>query len=118
MLVTLLVLEGLAALLVTLLNLVTSNALGQDFLAWESYLIPGVFGALCLVAAFGVMRSMTWGRALAAIAQLLVLAGGDRAPVERPARPPGGRSASDSGVCCSSNEPPGRPGTRFGKHDS
>ena len=76
MLVTLLVLEGLAALLVTLLNLVTSNALGQDFLPWESFLIPGVFGALCLVAAFGVMRSKTWGRALAAIAQLLVLAGG------------------------------------------
>ena len=35
MLVTLLVLEGLAALLVTLLNLVTSNALGQDFLPWS-----------------------------------------------------------------------------------
>ena len=76
MLVTLLVLEGLAALLVTLLNLVTSDALGQDFLPWESYLIPGAFGALCLVAAFGVMRSKTWGRILAAIAQLLVLAGG------------------------------------------
>ena len=74
MLVTLLVLEGLAALSVTLLNLVTSRELGQDFLPWESYLVPGIFGALCLVAAFGVMRSKAWAKALAAIVQLLVLA--------------------------------------------
>jgi hypothetical protein len=73
-LVTVLVLEGLAALIVTLLNLVTSRELGQDFLPWESYLVPGIFGALCLVAAFGVMRSKAWAKALAAIVQLLVLA--------------------------------------------
>ena len=44
----LLVLEGLGGLLVTLLNVVTSRALGHDFLPWESSLIPAGFGVLCL----------------------------------------------------------------------
>lgn len=75
-LMVLLILEGLGALFVTLLNLVTSRALGQDFLPWESAFIPGGFGVLCLIAAVGLMRSGSWGKVLAAITQLLVLAGG------------------------------------------
>ncbi|MGH8928679.1 MAG: hypothetical protein ACRDWH_10035 [Acidimicrobiia bacterium] len=75
-LMVLLVLEGLGALLVALLNIVTSRALGHDFLPWESTFIPGGFGILCLVAAAGLFGSGTWARILAAIAQLLVLAGG------------------------------------------
>lgn len=75
-LIILLVLEGLGALLVTLLNVVTSRALGQDFLPWESSVIPGGFGVLCLLAAFGLMRLGSWGTILAAISQLLVLAAG------------------------------------------
>ena len=75
-LVVLLIVEGLGALFVTLLNVVTSRALGQDFLPWESGLIPGAFGVMCLAAAFGVMRSESWGAVLAAVAQVFVLAGG------------------------------------------
>jgi uncharacterized membrane protein (UPF0136 family) len=75
-LMILLLLEGLGALFVTLLNLVTSEALGQDFLPWESSVIPGGFGVLCLIAAFGLMQSGSWGTVFAAITQLLVLAGG------------------------------------------
>ena len=75
-LVILLVLEGLGGLLVALLNQVTSRALGQDFLPLESWLIPAGFGVLCLAAAFGVMRSTSWGTILAAISQLVVLAVG------------------------------------------
>ena len=44
---------GSGGLLVTLLNVVTSRALGQDFLPWESSLIPAGFGVLCLAAASG-----------------------------------------------------------------
>ena len=72
LLVALLVLEGLAGLLVTLLNVVTSRALGQDFLPWESAVIPAAFGALCLIAAFGIWKSAPWGKALADISQVLV----------------------------------------------
>lgn len=75
-LVVILVVEGLGALFVTLLNVVTSRALGQDFLPWESALIPGAFGVLCLAAAFGVLRAETWGAVLAAVVQVFVLAGG------------------------------------------
>ena len=75
-LVVLLTLEGLGALFVTLLNVVTSRALGQDFLPWESSVIPGAFGVLCLAAALGVMRGQSWGAVLAAVAQVFVLAGG------------------------------------------
>ena len=75
-LVSLLVLEGLAGLLVTILNVVTSRALGQDFLPWESSVIPAGFGVLCLLAAFGLMRFGSWGTILATISQLLVLAAG------------------------------------------
>ena len=75
-LVVLLVVEGLGALFVTLLNVVTSRALGQDFLPWESALIPGAFGIMCLAAAFGVTREGSWGAVLAAVAQVFVLAGG------------------------------------------
>lgn len=77
-LMVLLILEGLAALFVTLLNVVTSRALGQDFLPWESAFIPGGFGfgVLCLIAAVGLIGSGSWAKVLAAIAQLLVLAGG------------------------------------------
>lgn len=74
-LVILLVLEGLGALFVTLLNVVTSRALGQDFLPLESSLVPGAFGVLCLVAAFGLVRVRPWGWVLAAVAQILILAG-------------------------------------------
>ena len=72
LLIALLVLEGLGGLLVTLLNVVTSRALGQDFLPWESAVIPAAFGALCLIAAFGIWKSVSWGKALAAISQVLV----------------------------------------------
>jgi hypothetical protein len=72
----LLVLEGLGALFVTLLNAVTSRALGQDLLPLESSLVPGAFGVLCLVAAFGIIRARPWGWLLAGVAQILVLAGG------------------------------------------
>jgi uncharacterized membrane protein (UPF0136 family) len=72
----LLVLEGLGAVLVTILNIVTSRALRQGFLPLESWLVPGAFGALCLFAAFGLSRARSWGRVLAAVAQVLVLAGG------------------------------------------
>ena len=72
LLIALLVLEGLGGLLVTLLNVVTSRALGQDFLPWESAVIPAAFGALCLIAAFGIWKSASWGKALAAISQALV----------------------------------------------
>lgn len=72
----LLILEGLGALFVTLLNVFTSQALGQDFLPWESAFIPGGFGLLCLIAVFGLNGSSSWGKVLAAITQLLVLAGG------------------------------------------
>lgn len=82
-LVILLVIEGLGGLLVTLLNVVTSRALGQDFLPWESSVIPAGFGVLCLAAAFGVMRSTSWGTILAAISQLLVLAAGIVALLDR-----------------------------------
>ena len=82
-LVILLVIEGLGGLLVTLLNVVTSRALGQDFLPWESSVIPAGFGVLCLAAAFGVMRSASWGTILAAISQLLVLAVGVVALLDR-----------------------------------
>lgn len=75
-LMVLLILEGLAALFVTLLNVVTSRALGQDFLPWDSAFIPGGFGVLCLIAAVGLIGSGSWAKVLAAIAQLLVLAGG------------------------------------------
>lgn len=75
-LVLLLVLEGLGALFVTLLNIVTSRALGQDFLPLESSLVPGAFGALSLAAAFGLLRARRWGAVVAAVAQILVLAGG------------------------------------------
>jgi uncharacterized membrane protein (DUF2068 family) len=81
--VTLLVIEGLGGLLVTLLNVVTSRALGQDFLPWESSVIPAGFGVLCLAAAFGVMRSASWGTILAALSQLLVLAAGVVALLDR-----------------------------------
>ena len=82
-LVILLVIEGLGGLLVTLLNVVTSRALGQDFLPWESSVIPAGFGVLCLAAAFGVMRSASWGTILAALSQLLVLAAGVVALLDR-----------------------------------
>ena len=82
-LVILLVIEGLGGLLVTLLNVVTSRALGQDFLPWESSVIPAGFGVLCLAAAFGVMRSASWGTILAAISQLLVIAAGVVALLDR-----------------------------------
>jgi len=72
----LLILEGLAALFVTLLNVVTSRALGQDFLPWESAFIPGGFGVLCLAAAVGLIGSRSWGKVLAAFAQFLVFAAG------------------------------------------
>ena len=75
-LVVLLVVEGLGALFVTLLNVVTSRALGQGFLPWESALIPGTFGVFSLATAFGVMRAETWGAMLAAVVQVFVLAGG------------------------------------------
>jgi uncharacterized membrane protein (UPF0136 family) len=75
-LVVLLVLEGLGSLLVTLLNVVTSRELGHDFLPWQSSVVPGGFGVLCLLAAFGVMRSRSWGTLLAAVSQFLVLAAG------------------------------------------
>lgn len=75
-LVVLLTIEGLGALFVTLLNVVTSRALGHDFLPWESSLIPGGFGVLCLAAAIGLMRARDWGAVLAAVAQVMVLAGG------------------------------------------
>lgn len=75
-LVVLLIVEGLGALFVTLLNVITSRALGQDFLPWESSLIPGTFGVMCLAAALGVMRGQSWGAVLAAVAQVIVLAGG------------------------------------------
>ena len=82
-LVFLLVVEGLAGLLVTILNVVTSRALGQDFLPWESSVIPAGFGVLCLLAAFGLMRLGSWGTILAAISQLLVLAAGVFAILDR-----------------------------------
>ena len=82
-LVILLVVEGLGGLLVSLLNVVTSRALGQDFLPWESSVIPAGFGVLCLVAAFGIMRTASWGTILAALSQLLVLAAGVVALLDR-----------------------------------
>ena len=82
-LMILLVIEGLGGLLVTLLNVVTSRALGQDFLPWESSVIPAGFGVLCLAAAFGVLRAAPWGTILAAISQLLVLAAGIVALLDR-----------------------------------
>ena len=72
LLIALLGLEGLGGLLVTLLNVVTSRALGQDFLPWESAVIPAAFGALCLVAAFGIGKSAPWGKSLVAVSQVLV----------------------------------------------
>ena len=75
-LTVLLVLEGLGSLLVTLLNVVTSRELGHDFLPWQSSVIPGGFGVLCLLAAVGVMQSKSWGTVLAAVSQFLVLAAG------------------------------------------
>jgi hypothetical protein len=75
-LVVLLTLEGLGALFLTLLNVVTSRALGQEVLPWESSVIPGAFGFMCLAAALGVMRARSWGAVLAAVAQVFVLAGG------------------------------------------
>ena len=75
-LMVLLVVEGLGGLLVTLLNVVTSRALGQEFMPWESSVIPAAFGVLSLAAAVGVGRSATWGTILAAISQFLVLAAG------------------------------------------
>jgi uncharacterized membrane protein (DUF2068 family) len=79
----LLVLEGIGGLLVTILNVVTSRALGQDFLPWESSVIPAGFGVLCLLAAFGIMRLGSWGTILAALSQLLVLAAGVIAVLDR-----------------------------------
>ena len=73
-LVILLVLEGSVGLLVALLNVVTSRALGHDFLPWESSLIPAGFGVLCLAGAVGLIRSASWGTILAALSQLVVLA--------------------------------------------
>ena len=72
LLIALLVLEGLGGLFVTLLNVVTSRALGQDFLPWESAVIPAAFGVLCLIAAFGLWRSASWGRIIAALSQVVV----------------------------------------------
>jgi uncharacterized membrane protein (DUF2068 family) len=83
-LIALLVLEGLAGLLVSLLNVVTSRALGQDFLPWESSVIPAGFGVLCLLAAYGLARSQSWGVALAAVSQLLILAAGVYGLVDNP----------------------------------
>jgi len=61
---------------VTLLNVVTSRALGQDFLPWESAVIPAAFGLFCLIAAYGIWKSAPWGKVLAAVTQVLVAAVG------------------------------------------
>jgi uncharacterized membrane protein (UPF0136 family) len=75
-LTVLLILEGLGALLVALLNIVTSRALGHDYLPWQSSWVPGAFGVLCLAGAVGITQSASWGTTLAAISQLVVLAAG------------------------------------------
>jgi hypothetical protein len=75
-LVVLLLVEAAGALLLTLLNVVTSQALGQDLLPWQSSLLPGGFGVLCLVAVVALARGKGWGTVLAVAVSLMVLGGG------------------------------------------
>jgi hypothetical protein len=75
-LVVLLLVEAAGALLLALLNLVTSQALGQSVLPWQSAFLPGGFGLLCLLAVAGLAQRRSWGRALAVVASLIVVTGG------------------------------------------